>query len=528
MSVVGPTLEAPIDVTDILAVGLERNPDAIALASTEMRWNWRALDAATDRLAGHLVALGLQAGDRVATLMPNRTALLIIYISCFKAGLVVTPLNYRYTAREIDYALEVSGAALLFAHGERKADLDASQRRHQLAFGLVSYGSAPASQLRYEDMMGTASPSNSFPAIQPQHPAAIFFTSGSTGRPKGVIHTFETLGWMFASCGAAFEMTAQDVVLPGSSMSHLGSFMWALTGLAFGLKVVVPKNFDADEILPLLRTEKPTVLCMIPANLLQLVRDRHATKADFASVRVCRCGSDRVPMELEQEFEQLTGFALDEGYGMSEVGLATLNPPSGPIKLGSIGRPNPGFELSLRDESGQEVACHAPGNLFMKTPSLTVGYWQNPNETSKAIHDGWIDSGDVLKVDEDGYFWFCARKKQIIVHDGSNIYPKEVENALLEHPAIKSAAVIGVHDLLHGEIVRAYVVPRADSKSPTAGELIAFARERIGYKAPEELEFLEEMPLNPTGKIDRNALKARASANHAISEVSRSPRPSGL
>ena len=150
----------------------------------------------------------------------------------------------------------------------------------------------------------------------------------------------------------------------------------------------------------------------------------------------------------------------------------------------------------------------------MKTPTMTSGYWQDPAATAATIRDGWIDSGDIMKVDDDGYLWFCGRKKQIIVHDGSNIFPQEVEDALLEHPAVDNAGVIGIHDLLHGEIVRAYVALRAGVEPPGAAALTTFARERIGYKAPEQIEFLDEIPLNPTGKVDRVALKQRAAERH--------------
>jgi long-chain acyl-CoA synthetase len=184
------------------------------------------------------------------------------------------------------------------------------------------------------------------------------------------------------------------------------------------------------------------------------------------------------------------------------------------IKSGSVGRPSPGYEMILRDAAGGDAAVDVPGRLFMKTPTLTPGYWNDPAATSEAIKDGWLDSGDIMKADSDGYLWFCGRKKQIIVHDGSNIFPQEVEDALLEHPAVENVGVIGIHDLLHGENVRAYVALREGVARPKAQELIDFARERVDYKAPEEIEFLDEIPLNATGKVDRVALKARASAHH--------------
>jgi long-chain acyl-CoA synthetase len=179
------------------------------------------------------------------------------------------------------------------------------------------------------------------------------------------------------------------------------------------------------------------VLAMIPAALLALVRDHDLQPQDFASLRVCRCGSDKVSTELLHEFAAFAGFPIVEGYGMTEVGLATLNPPSGMVKQGSIGRPISGFTVAVRDEEGELVDPEQVGRIFIRTPASMAGYWQAPEATAEVLREGWIDSGDLARPDEDGYLWFFGRKKQVIVHDGSNISPYEVEEALNEHPAVR-------------------------------------------------------------------------------------------
>jgi long-chain acyl-CoA synthetase len=309
---------------------------------------------------------------------------------------------------------------------------------------------------------------------------------------------------MIASAAAAFELDGDDVFLPGSSMSHIGSFLWALSMLSVGGEVVVARTFDSHELLPLLRERQPTVLAMIPAALLALVRDHDLQPEDFASLRVCRCGSDKVSTELLHEFAAVAGFPIVEGYGMTEVGLATLNPPSGTVKQGSIGRPINGFSIALRNEEGGPVDPETVGRIFIRTRARMAGYWEAPEATAEVLREDWIDSGDLARADVDGYLWFFGRKKQVIVHDGSNISPYEVEGALVEHPAVALAGAIGVHDEVHGENVRAYVSLREGAERPSAADLIVHCRERIGYKAPEE------MPLNPTGKIDRTGLKRMA------------------
>ena len=515
MPLSGPALDQPIQLPELLHRGLGARPDAPALVSAESRWNWRELDQASNSLAANLLSLGLRAGDRVASLMPNCTALVMHYLACMKAALVATPLNYRYMPPEIDHALEVSGASLLLAHAERDADIAASRLARGLPLGVIGYGAGDGRTPSFEELTHRTPPEMALKVPDPDAPAAIFFTSGSTGPAKGVTHSFATLGWMIASTGRAFEFTSDDVVLPGSSLSHIGGFLFSFAALAAGARVVVARTFDPDEVLRLLREDRPTVLCMLPAALFSVVRDHGAIREDFASLRLCRSGSDKVPIELEREFTDLTGLAIDEGYGCTEAGLATLNPPSGIIKLGSIGRAIPGFTLSIRSDDGTELPPDREGRLWIRSGSNMVGYWNDPAATAATIKDGWLDSGDLMKADGDGYLWFCGRKKQIIVHDGSNICPQEVEGALLEHEAVASAGVVGIHDLVHGENVRAYITLKPGAKRPTSQELIRFARARIGYKAPEQIVVLDDMPLNATGKVDRVALKRMAEARLA-------------
>jgi acyl-coenzyme A synthetase/AMP-(fatty) acid ligase len=281
----------------------------------------------------------------------------------------------------------------------------------------------------------------------------------------------------------------------------------------------MPRTIDGDEMLPLLREDRPTLMWMLPAALISLVRDHEARPEDFSSIRLCTSGGDKVPAELEAEFTELAGFPIDEIWGMSEIGFSTMNPPSGVNKLGSVGRLNPGYELSIRDDDGQELGVGQPGRLWIKAPSNMIGYWNRPDATAETIQDGWLDTGDVMRVDEDGYLWFEGRKKQIIVHDGSNICPQEVEEAVLAHPAVQSVGVVGVHDAVHGENVWAYITLRPEATAPSSQEVIRCAREHVGYKAPEVIVVLEEMPLNATGKVDRVMLKKLAADRIAAEHV---------
>jgi len=510
MPIHGDELKKTVPILDVLKRGLQTKPDEPAIVSLVESRTWRELEVASNNLAANYLAHGLAPGDRIASLMPNRPALMIHYLACFKAGLVAVPLNYRYLLPGIEHALNVSGARALLIHEERFGHIEESNVISSLHLGIISHGTEDETYIRFEDFLDTCSRDIEFPSPSPDWPSAIFFTSGSTGPAKGVTHSYQSLEFMFASCAAGFELGSADIILADSSHSHIGGFLFSFSAMSVGGRAVIATNTEPDELLQLLRKERPTVLCILPAALFRVVRDHKATKEDFSSLRLLRSGSDKVPLELEHEFTALTGLKIDEGYGSTEVGLATINPPSGLIKEGSDGRPLPGFAFSIREDEGNEVPTGTDGNTWVKSKSLMLGYWDNPGATSESIKDGWFNMGDILRADEDGYLWFKGRKKQIIMHDGSIIGPQEVEEALLEHESVDNTGVIGIHDLVHGEKVRAYVSIKEGFEQPTMTELIFFAKERIGYKAPEEIIFIEEIPLNPTGKVDRVTLKQMA------------------
>jgi long-chain acyl-CoA synthetase len=514
----GATLERPIELVRLLDVGLNHKPNEPALISLERTWSWRELDQASTRLAGRYLALGLVPGDRVASLMPNRGALLVHYLACFKAGLAATPLNYRYQAPEIDHALEVSGASIMVAHAERDDVLSTSKRVSQLRLGRISYGAKAGTHRQLAELMTTDGLKRDLPTPPANTPAFIFFTSGSTGKPKGVTHTHASFGWMIASAAAGLGISPADVFMPATSASHVAASSLSFAGLAAGACVALARSFGGNEVLPLLRRTRPSLLCMLPAPLIALVRDHGAARADFQSIRRCISGGDKISAELEREFTDLTGFAIEEVYGMTETGTSTMNPTAARNRIGSIGLLAPGYSASIRGDDGAEVPCGSPGRLWIKSPSNMIGYWNRPDATTETIVSGWLDTGDLVSADEQNYLWFRGRKKQIIIHDGSNICPQEVEESLLEHPAVASVGVVGIHDLIHGETVRAYVVFRPEAKRPTSAELMQFSRVRVGYKAPEDIVVLDEMPTNAVGKVDRVALKqmAEAAANRHL------------
>lgn len=511
MPLKGPSLSEPVDLTEILGFGLSQKPNDMAMVSEVRNWSWQQLEETSNRLASAYLDLGLEAGDRIASLMPNRPACIVHYLACIKAGFVATPLNYRYTPSEIDHALEVSEASLFVHHGERIQDVGACRLVRDLPRGVVSYGTPD--DRGYEALLAKGDPTAKFTTPDLKSAAVIFFTSGSTGPPKGVTHSREALGWILASVKSAFRLTSDDVVLPGSSFSHMAASIFGLASLASGAQLAVPRGSHPDELVPLIRAVRPTVMFMLPAALHMLICDPRLKKVDFSSIAVCFAGGDKLSAELEDKFVQLVGRPVEEGYGMTEIGHAATLPRDAPFRPGSLGKPCPGYEFSIRNDEGLELCHGQEGRVWVRFPGNTIGYWNNPQATAETLVDGWLDTGDIMVADEDGYLWFHGRRKQIIVHDGSNICPQDVEEAIAAHSAIDVVGVVGVYDLVHGENVLAYVKIKPGFSPPSAAELIEFARQRVGYKAPDEIRFLSAMPMNATGKVDRSRLREMTEEN---------------
>lgn len=514
MPLSGPKLTGPAALHDLISAAVKKKPQECALTSGAQAWTWQELQRDVDRFATHLRAMGLNTGDRVASLLPNCGELLVYYLACFKAGLVITPLNYRYTPANIDYALGFSDVQMLFFHAERKTDISASQLAKHLPKGLISLGVVEGART-YEVLMAAEPSQVDLPDIDIDATVLIFFTSGSTGSPKGVMHSIASFGSITASFAQALNLTGHDIVFPGGSISHVGSLSTAFAALSANAPVVLDRGFDADSVLPVLRNHRPTVIVALPAALIAFLHDHKATREDFSSVRLLVSGGDKFPLNVAQRFSELSGVEITETYGLTEATDCTLNPLDTPSKQGSVGCITPGYLASVRDPHGNETR---EGKLWLSGPPVCQGYWNNPEEDAKCFVEGWFDTGDVMEVDEDGYFWFKGRTKQIIVHDGSNIAPQEVEEAVMRHPAVDLAGAVGVRNEKHGENVWAFVTLKPGAEKPATQEIIDAARQQIGYKAPEMVSFLDEMPLNVTGKVDRMALKKIAaealSAHH--------------
>lgn len=442
--------------------------------------------------------------------MPNSPELLIHYLACFKAGIVAVPLNYRYTPHEIRHALRACGASTLLASSDRDADIASLVEDGALRLGVISSRGSDQHCHSFELLAKKGTEDASFAVPGRGDPAVIFFTSGSTGPAKGVTHSYYSLGWVISNYIGATHMGPHDAVLLTGSMSHIGAFLDCFCPLAVGGRTVVPRSFDAGSLLQMIRLHSPSVFVALPVALFDLVRHDGACAADFASVRLCGSGGDKVSSELHREVASRVGLAINEQYGMTETGISAMHSTDGRPLAGPLGKAIPGYKFSVRDEGGAELPAGQQGRLWVNSRANMIGYWGDQRATDAVLRDGWLDTGDVVSIDPDGYVWFNGRRKQLIIHDGSNISPQEVEDALLEHPAVAQAGVIGVADAVHGENVAAFVTLKGDATGVSPSDLIIFARKRVGYKAPETISVIPDMPLTSSGKVDRAALKELA------------------
>jgi long-chain acyl-CoA synthetase len=501
----------PMLIGQMLTESRRRDPDKVALWFGDRSWTYAELDASADRVAGGLSAAGVQTSDRVATLLPNCPELLLTYLACLRLGAIAVPMNYRYRRPEAEYALTHSGAETLIVHCERLDELSGidwdKQRiaRRFVVGGAGGGGFQPFERLSAE---GERPPTASFDESQR---AAILYTSGTTAKPKGVVYSHATLWNSCVNQSASGQFTADDVHLVTTSASHAAAFTGQLLPNIYGggTSVLMDRPTAADVVAAIGR-HRVTRIQMLPANLEDLVEHLEKQPADVSSLRSCFAGGDVVPLDLHRRFRAVAGIEVSEVCGMTESLTYCMNPPFGGQRIGSVGRPIANTEVRIV-EAGHDVPVGQTGEIAIRSAANFVEYWRDPSATAAAVRDGWLLSGDLGRLDEDGFLWFVGRRKEIIIRGGSNISPLEVEEAIDEHPAVHLSGVVGAPDKHFGQIVVAYVHLRpAATARPSVEELRQFVSARIAaYKVPEHIFFLDDMPLNATGKVDRHKLHER-------------------
>ena len=464
-----------------------RDPDSVALRLDDLEISYAALDAGSARVAGLLAARGVGAGDRVGVMLPNVPYFAAVYYGVLRAGAVVVPMNVLLKRREVDYYLSDSGATQLFVW-------------HDFA------GAAPADAIvvvpgEFEQLIGAAEPLSEPVARDDEDTAIILYTSGTTGAPKGAELTHANLRRNVEIVVNMLDLGAEDVVLGALPLFHaFGQTAGLNAAIAAGACLTLIPRFDPRAALAMIERDRVTVFEGVPTMFGAML---HADeRPDTTSLRLCVSGGAAMPVEVLRGFEEAFGCKVLEGYGLSETSpVASFNHPDRERKPGSIGTPVAGVEMRLDGE--------APAEILIRGHNVMKGYWNRPDATKEAIDaDGWFRTGDIATVDEDGFFFIVDRKKDMIIRGGYNVYPREIEEVLYEHPAVREAAVIGVPHPELGEEVAAAVALKADA-SATEDELRDHVKSQVAaYKYPRRIWFVDELPKGPTGKILKREIQA--------------------
>jgi long-chain acyl-CoA synthetase len=477
--------------------------DRIALRLDDVAVSYAAFDGATAHIAGLLAAGGIAAGDRVGLMLPNVPYFPIVYYGLLRLGAIVVPMNVLLKQREVAFYLGDSQAKAIFAWHGFAADAQAGAEAAGAACTLVKPG-------EFEQLVGAADPLVAVAEVADADTAVILYTSGTTGTPKGAELTHANLARNAAISVGLFSLATDAVLLGALPLFHsFGQTCAMNAAITVGGCLTLIPRFDPAKALEIIERDKVNVFEGVPTMYSAMLNLPNRTDYDTGSLQICASGGAAMPLELMRGFEEAFGCRILEGYGLSETSpVASFNHPDRERKPGSIGTPIAGVEMKVVGDDGAALATGEVGEILIRGHNVMKGYWRKPDATAAAIDaDGWFRSGDMAVVDDDGYYFIVDRKKDMIIRGGYNVYPREIEEILYEHPSVREAAVVGVPDDEWGEEIGAAVALR-DGAQATADELRDFVRERVAaYKYPRRVWFVDDLPKGPTGKILKREIK---------------------
>jgi long-chain acyl-CoA synthetase len=478
------------NLAGILTDTAQRRGDATALKLDDVEVSYSTLDGATAHVAGLLQAKGLEPGDRVGVMLPNVPYFAVCYYGILRAGGVVVPMNVLLKGREVAFYCNDPESKMMFVWHDfaEVAQMGAGEAGTECI--LVEPG-------KFEDLVGAAAPVAEVADRAPDDTAVILYTSGTTGKPKGAELTHDNLRRNTEIAAGLFDLGDDAVTLGALPLFHSFGQTCGLNATIFagGCLTLIPR-FDPAKALEIIQRDRVSVFEGVPTMYSAMLNLPGADSYDTSSLKVCASGGAAMPVEVMRGFEDKFGCKVLEGYGLSETSpVASFNHPDRERKPGSIGTPIDGVEMKLADQE------NGVGEIAIKGHNVMKGYWRNAEATQEVMRDGWFHSGDLAQVDDDGYYFIVDRKKDMIIRGGYNVYPREIEEVLYEHPAVREVAVLGVpHDELGEEIGAA--VALKDGQDVGADELQAFVKDQVAaYKYPRTIWFVDELPKGPTGKI---------------------------
>ncbi|HZF58916.1 MAG TPA: long-chain fatty acid--CoA ligase [Rubrobacter sp.] len=519
---------------DFFRSSVEEHRDKTAMTFYGTAFDFARLEALAEKMAASLAACGVKKGDRVALMLPNCPQYVASFFATVRLGAIVTQINPMYVEREIEHILKDSGAETIVVYSDMyprvKNVMGETALKNVVVVDLKGEpeGLEPGHSSFGEFIGADVEPAPRVEIDAAEDVAVFQYTGGTTGVSKGAMLTHRNLVAnvqqtldLFVDDPAAFSNNQSIVaILPFFHIYGLTCVM--LFGIRQGLNQLLLPRFDPLEVMNLVRDDEPVLFAGVPTMYMALNSLGVDLKEySFDKVRTYNSGGSALPVNLKRSFEQKIGRTLFEGYGLSEASPVThFNPPfAGESREGSIGVPVPSTDARIVDvgTGAQELPVGEPGELVIKGPQVMKGYWNMPEETEDTLKDGWLYTGDVARMDEDGYFYIVDRKKDMIVAGGYNVYPREIEEVLFEHEDVAEAVAIGIADEYRGETVKAFVV-RMQGSGVTEEEILAFCKERLApYKAPKSVEFRDELPKSTVGKLLRRVLVDEERAKMASS-----------
>jgi long-chain acyl-CoA synthetase len=485
------------NLASLLTDSAARFPERPALKLDDTVVTYEMLNEGASRVAGLLEERGLQPGGRVGVMLPNVPYFGIVYYGVMRAGGVVVPMNVLLKPREVHFYLSDSGAQHLvgwheFADSAQKGAEEADAQMITVVPG------------EFEQLLAGAPGSPADAERDASDTAVILYTSGTTGTPKGAELTHSNMVKNCRHGGTDLvRVSEQDMILGALPLFHsFGQTCCMNNAVRAGACLTMIPRFDPAKALDIIQRDRVTLFEGVPTMYHAMLNHPDRDRYDVSSLKTCVSGGSAMPVEVMRGFEEAFGCVVLEGYGLSETSpVASFNHLDREHKPGSIGTPIAGVEMKVVDENDTELPPGEVGEIVIRGHNVMKGYWNRPDVTAEVLRDGWLHTGDMARMDDDGYFFIVDRKKDMIIRGGYNVYPREIEEVLYEHPAVLEAAVLGVPDPAMGEEVTAAVVPRPGTDA-SAEEIQAFVKERVAaYKYPRHIWFAEELPKGPTGKI---------------------------
>ncbi|MEW6130464.1 MAG: long-chain-fatty-acid--CoA ligase [Acidobacteriota bacterium] len=505
-------------IKELLESRVARFPEKDFLFSEcdERVFTYRAFDDAVNRAAARLAALGIEHGSRVSLYLTNSAEYLIAYFACFKLGAWAGPVNSHLKAHEIEFIIANSEATVVITQTDLLPRIEEARAaipslQHIVVVEDSGFGIQDSAENRKKKPSAENNPQSAIRNPQLEDVAMIIYTSGTTGKPKGVLLTHGNLLVNAREIADWLRLTEADRSLMIMPLFHVNALMTTgLAALMAGGSIVLAEKFSASRHWEIVSKYGVTYFGSV-ATMLSLLNQTYpqgvSAKCDISSLRFALCGSAPVPIEVMKTYEALFGCTVIEGYGLSETSCrSTFNPVDEGRKVGSVGLPI-GNQMNVFDEKDRELPAGQVGEIVIRGANVTGGYYKNDAANAEAFRSGWFHSGDLGYRDEEGFYYIVDRKSDMIIRGGENIYPREIDEVLYQHPKVKDAATIGVPHALYGEEVKSFIVLR-EGEQATEDEIMAFCREQLAdFKCPKSVAFLEDIPKGPTGKLLKKELR---------------------